>query len=134
LTLGAGVLAGLLSWAAGEPLREVVRPRWTEVRMRGETRISISPPDRAAADTRNAALSFAVLGGLLGAGLGAAGGLSRKKSRATALAGLLGLVVGAAVAGGLTILLLPAYFSYRMRASDEALQDLFWPLIVHLGV
>ena len=70
LTLGAGVLAGLLSWAAGETLREVVRPRTTEVRSRGETRTFISPPERAAADSRNEAISFTLLGGLLGAGLG----------------------------------------------------------------
>lgn len=134
LTLGAGVLAGLLSWTAGEPLREVVRPRSTEVRSRGETRTFISPPERAAADTRNAALSFTVLGCLLGAGLGAAGGLSRNDGRAAAMAGLLGLILGAAAVGGLTILLLPAYFAFRMRTPDETLQDLFWPLIVHIGL
>jgi hypothetical protein len=115
-------------------LREVVRPRSTEIRSRGETRTFISPPERAAADTRNAALSFTVLGGLLGAGLGVAGGLSRKNGRAAAMAGVLGLVLGAALAGGLTMLLLPAYFAFRMRVPDETLQDLFWPLIVHLGL
>jgi hypothetical protein len=134
LTLGAGALAGLLSWAAGEPLREVVRPRSTAVRTREGTRTFIPPPESAAADTRNAALSFTVLGGLSGAGLGVAGGLSRKNGRAVALAGLVGLVLGAAVAGRLTILLLPAYFAFRMRTPDESLQNLFWPLIVHIGL
>jgi hypothetical protein len=134
LTLGAGVLAGLLSWAAGEPLREVVRPRSTEFRTREGTRMFIPPTESAAADARNAALSFTVLGGLLGAGLGVAGGLSRKNGRAAALAGLLGLVLGAAATGGVTILLLPPYFAYQMRTPDEALQGLFWPLLVHLGL
>jgi hypothetical protein len=94
--------------------------------------VFITPEDRAVADTRNAAISFAVLGGLLGAGLGAAGGLSRKSGRAGAMAASLGLVLGAALSAGTAMLALPLYFAFQMRLSDEALQNLYLPLFIHI--
>jgi hypothetical protein len=72
-TIAAGLLAGLISWAAGEPLSAAVLPRMTVLEMDGVTRAFVTLQDLAVADTRNAIFCFAVLGGVLGAGLGAAG-------------------------------------------------------------
>ena len=103
LVIGAGTLAGLASWVAGEPLLELFQPPYAEVQMRGSAMRAVSWHDQAMADARNAATSFAAMGGLLGALLGAAGGLGRKNGRVAAMASLLGLILGAAVAGGMAM-------------------------------
>jgi hypothetical protein len=111
-----------------------VLPPVSHAQNRGVDIAFIALKDLAVADTRNAALTFAALGGLLGAGLGSAGGLSRKDGRAAATAALLGLVVGAAASAGIAMLLLPPYYAFQMRTPDEALHDLFLPLLVHTGL
>lgn len=133
-TLGAGLLAGLVSWAAGEPLCAVVQPPMRVSRDNGMVRVFVTPQDMAAADTRNAALSFAVLGGVLATSLGAAGGLSRKNGRAAATAAFLGLVAGAAASAGIAFLILPPYYAYQMRTPDQDLRGLLGPLMVHIGL
>jgi hypothetical protein len=131
--LGAGVLAGLISWAAGEGLREAIRPPLSEVKLRGSTRMMASRHDQAVAEYRNGAVAFAVLGSVLGAVFGAAGGLARRDPRAAAKAGLLGLTLGAASTIGVSMLILPPYSAYRELHPDESLQDLLRPMLVHLG-
>ena len=54
------------------------------------------------ADVRNGALAFGVLGLCLGGGLGIAGGLSQASAAAAASAGLLGSILGAAWAAGVS--------------------------------
>jgi hypothetical protein len=133
-TIGAGLLAGLIAWAAGERLCVAFLPPVTMLQGEGGTRAFFTLQDLATADTRNATLCFAVLGGALGAGLGAAGGLSRKNGRSAASAALVGLIAGAAVSAGITALLLPPYYAYQMRTPDRELRGLFLPLFVHIGL
>ncbi len=134
LVLGAGTLAGVASWVAGEPLLDLFQPPYAEVWLRGSAMRAVSWHDEAMANARNTAVSFTVLGGLLGALLGAAGGLGRKDGRAAAMAGLLGLVLGAAASGGMTMLILSLYNTYLERQPEELIESLAGPLLVHLGV
>ncbi len=134
LTLGAGILAGLVSWLAGEASRELIKPPRHEVNSRGLTLRVTDRREEAAAVAKNAGLAFVLLGGALGGGLGVAGGLVRRSSRAAMSAGLLGLAVGATATGAMSLVVLPAHTVYQLRYPDEASRNLLWPLLVHTGI
>jgi hypothetical protein len=80
------------------------------------------------ADTRNSALSFALLGGCMGLVLGLAGGLARLSGRAALAAGLIGLLGGAVLGAVLPLALVGPYIRMQhLRNSD----DLLYPLGMH---
>ena len=81
LALGAGLLAGVASWLVGELVLRVFVPPYEAQHVMGQTIMKASFKDQSAADINNAALAFAVLGGLLGAALGMAGGIARGRPR-----------------------------------------------------
>jgi hypothetical protein len=134
LALGAGVLAGLVSWLGGEACRDLIKPPRHAVNSKGLVLKLTDRREGAAADAKNAGLAFVILGAALGGGLGVAGGLVRRSARVASWAGLVGLVTGAAAAGGMSLVLLPAYNAYQQRHPDEAFRDLVLPLLVHAGV
>jgi hypothetical protein len=134
LTLVTGLVAGLVAWLAGEACIDLIKPPRHPMESRGIILHVTFPREEARADAKNAGLAFVALGSALGAGLGAAGGLARRSGRAALLAGLFGLVVGAVAAAGTSLALLPAYNTYKAGHPDEALQDLLYPLLIHVGV
>jgi hypothetical protein len=132
--LGAGVLAGILSWLGGEALQGIVRPRLVEAKSKGRLIRVATRHDQAVADAENAGVAFAVAGGVLSAGLGAAGGLGRGSLRAAAFGVLLGLILGSLAAIGASAAVLPAYNAYGERHPEDVSQNLMVPLLVHVAV
>jgi hypothetical protein len=132
--LGAGVLAGLVSWLGGEACRDLIKPPRHAVNSKGLVLRITDRREEAAADAKNAGLAFVLLGAALGGGLGMAGGFARRSARAASSAGLVGLVAGAVAAGGMSLALLPSYNAYKQRHPDEAFRDLVLPLLVHAGI
>jgi hypothetical protein len=132
--LAAGVLAGVLAWAIGERVQGTFVPPSTATNMAGQTIRRISFQDQAVADTKNATLAFAALGGVLGLVLGAAGGIVRK-SFSGAVAGVVsGFVLGCGFTAGATWGLLPFYFR-ALEFSQEAMShELLLPLLIHCGI
>ncbi|HZW30256.1 MAG TPA: hypothetical protein VFF52_06070 [Isosphaeraceae bacterium] len=82
---------------------------------------SVTPETQAVADLRNAALTFGVLGFCLGGCLGIAGGLARPSRAALVTAGLLGSILGPALAAGVTLAWLPSFLWARITYSDYEL-------------
>jgi hypothetical protein len=134
MILAAGVVAGLVGWLGGEACRDVIRPRRHPVNSRGIILNVVSPRDQDLADAKNAGLAFAWLGAVLGAGLGAAGGLARHSGRAAIAAAWFGVAMGAVACAAMSVALLPLYNAYRHRNPDEASRDLMFPLLVHAGI
>ena len=132
--LGAGLLAGVVSWLGGEACHELIKPPRHTVNSHGMTLRVTDRREEAAAVAKNAGLAFLLLGAALGGGLGAAGGLARGSRRAAVQATGAGLVLGIVAAGGMSLALLPAYNAYQRRHPDEAARDLLWPLLVHAGI
>ncbi len=120
VTLGAGLAAALISWAAGESMMIDESGRGAKGK-----RIPISPVIYI---TRNGVTSFGLLGGSLGLGLGLAGGLLRGSARSAGLAGLVGIVLGGAAGAGAAKGLVPRYFSTNAEANPSV------PLLVHGGL
>jgi hypothetical protein len=130
--LAAGVVAGVVSWLAGEACLDVVKARRRAVVDRG---MALNISDRqgeAAAGALNAGLAFALLGASLGAAFGAAGGCIRGDGRAAGRAAGVGLAVGAVGAAMASAAVLPTYNAYRLGHPDEASRDLMLPLAVHV--
>lgn len=132
LALTAGLIAGLASWLTGEATRTTFQPPLRPVTAMGVTIMQADVADEVAAEVKNAALAFGVLGAAVGAALGLAGGLSRANARSAAASGLLGLLLGGAAGGLATFLCAPHY--YRSVGEDPLSSDLLLPFLVHLGI
>jgi hypothetical protein len=128
LVMLGGLLAGLIAFAVGEQIHEVIPAEKVKQNLMGSI---VMVPDRATqmvADTRNGALVFGVLGVCLGGCLGVAGGLARRSSRAAVAAGLLGAVLGLALGAGLSLSLLPWFLKARFADTEH---DLVISLAMH---
>src|SRR5262249_21047062 len=94
MVLAAGLLAGLGGFGIGEAAPRLVPPSLDlppEIRASGSMIPLENERRMSSARDSAAALTYGGLGALLGLALGAAGGLSRRRPRAAALAGLCGL-------------------------------------------
>ncbi len=80
------------------------------------------------ADTRNAALTFGVLGVCLAGLLGIAGGLARRSASGIVLAALLGLVLGLTCGVGFSFAVLPFFFRTEPFYPEY---DLILSMIMH---
>jgi len=123
--LGAGV--GLAAWLLGEAVeRTVVAPIVSEFVVSGNQQFAL----REGTIARKALLTFAGLGGLLGLTLGARAAWSRRDRVRLAVAGLLGLVLGAGAGGGAGYGLSRWFVRNERPMSD----DLILPLLTHGGI
>src|SRR5262249_4027885 len=95
LAMGAGLLAGVLAWVAGEMALTAFKPELEEAPGMGVVLMLPSRKGEIKADTQNAALAFGLLGAILGLGLGIAGGLvpGTSKLRCGTIAAFTGLAV-----------------------------------------
>jgi len=134
MALGAGILAGLISWLLGEVSLNAFRPPLETQHVMGQVIMKARFEDQSAADFKNAILAFGVLGGVLGLVLGMAGGLARKSTRAGVRAAAAGLVLGSLMGVGASLVLLPVYFRALDREQEELSRDLILPLMVHGGI
>jgi hypothetical protein len=134
ITIGAGVIAGAVSWVIGEMVFHAFVPPLQTTEMMGQIIIKARFEDQSAADFKNATLAFSLLGGVLSGALGAAGGLTRKSGRGGMLGAVAGLVLGS-LAGALSSLaLLPLYFRALDLTPEELARDIVLPLMVHGGI
>ncbi len=80
----------------------------------------------------SATLTFTALGGLLGLALGLAGGMARRSVVASSSAAILGLTLGSAAAGSLS-LALASYF-YKYLTANPQYDGLLLPLFTHSAI
>ena len=119
LALSAGLAAGLIAWAGGEA---TLIPETGAGTRGGKAR---TLPSVLA--TRNAIVSFGILGGALGLSLGLAGGLVRRSVVWASLAAVIGLVLGGVAGVAAAQRTLPIYYEHLKG------NDLTYSLIVHGG-
>lgn len=138
IVLGAGLMAGLASFAFGEYAPKLTPPSMDippEIRSNSSQLPIEIEIRRAASRDRATALTYGVLGAALGLVLGLSGGLIRKSPTAAITAGLLGLVLGDALGMGASHFLLPRYHASRAKATDDDYtQDIGLALVTHGGI
>jgi hypothetical protein len=134
VSFAAALVAGLAAWIIGEQSLHLFTParEWRTGKVDAVSRLKPTVATLRAADTKNAALGFSILGALLGLALGGAGGLARRSSRQALLAGLAGLVLGGALVPAVTLAALPLY--YRVKDLDRSQDDLVLALGTHVGI
>lgn len=136
--LVGGLLAGLASWLGGETVHgyfevEFVKPaNWTEINPYERSSVQNRQilMKRPAAEAKNAAMAYGMLGAALGAALGLAGGLARRDVRAALIAGGVGLLAGSAAGAGLSAAMVIGIFYPNLNPET----GLLMPLIVHGAV
>jgi hypothetical protein len=122
LTLGAGLGAGLISWAGGETSFDLFKvadtivypPNFKEIRGYDRTALLSTLQGRAEriVERKRATLAFGWLGLVLGVSLGLTGGLAVGSGHAARSGAVFGGVAGAAVGGGLSYAIVPLFFRY----------------------
>ena len=127
-TLGAGLLAGLLCWSAGEVA-------WVRVKSAATPKIVAFPTaenrSRMIDDMSSSlAVYFIQQAAILGGVVGLAGGLTRRKPLGGLIAALVGGGLGALAAAAAARGLLPVYF----RNVDPQSNELTYPLLTHGGI
>jgi hypothetical protein len=127
----AGLVAGLISWYAGELTYEwfpaELRPAKTSM---GQDVMDVTPETARVSVTKSALFSSALLGGTLGLCFGLAGGLSRGAVRMAMAAGLFGLVLAAAAGFSATYALLRVYFATRADSAESIGSS----LVIHAAI
>jgi hypothetical protein len=109
----AGLVAGLVAFGIGEATHRSIPARKIVLDAKGKVMPAIPGTTESVAAVRNGAIVSGELGLCLGGILGIAGGLSRGSRSAAWRAGALGSTVGAALAGGISLALLPSLGSAR---------------------
>ncbi len=122
LTLGAGLVAGLIAWAGGEAMFNMFRIEDAIVYPADYKKISGYQKQNVTAriqgdamrivERRKAAASFGLLGLALGVCLGLAGGLAGGSPRTAVSGAVGGGIAGAAVGGGLSYAVVPLFYQY----------------------
>jgi hypothetical protein len=132
--LAAGLVAGLAAWLIGEQSLHLFTPArvWRTGKVDAVSRLKPTIATVRAADTKNAALAFSILGASLALALGGAGGFAQRSSRQALTAGLAGLVFGGALVPAVTLTALPLY--YRAKDLDRSQDDLVLSLGTHVGI
>ncbi len=133
LAAGAGLIAGLLAWLAGEASLTMFRPPTVRAYSFGQAIDRASYPDQAVANFKNAVLAYAELGACLGLTLGLAGAIARGSRRAALRSGALGASIGAVLATMAAMAALPIYFRAEDRDQEALARDLILPMVVHVA-
>jgi hypothetical protein len=130
IALAAAIVAVVSCWLVGEMTREVFKPRLVSTPFFGRVNIGPSTETQNIADSRNAVLAFAILGGVTGLALGFAGGLGARSFFRGAIVGVGGLALGSLVGALTSISMLPLL--YRQLVPDP--NDLLTPILFHGGI
>ncbi len=129
-----GLIAGLLAFGFGEAVYQTIPAESKEIPTMGQVVVAATAATQDVAESKNAALAFAGLGGALGLMLGIMGGLSRRSILLAATGGTAGLVLGAGIAGGATLVVVPIFFAARSAYPDAefllamAMHGIVWGL------
>jgi hypothetical protein len=130
IALVAGVAAGLLSFTGGEFAYGAFRPRLFKVDGPGMVSMQPSVESQHAADLKNAALAFAVLGCVTALAMGIAGGVAGRSFGRGTMVGL-GAQAGGSLVGSLAALVLLPLVSHRF---GEGTNDVVWRLVIHTAI
>jgi hypothetical protein len=128
--LMAAVASGLVSWGIGELAREAFPPELVRVEVMHSTFLEATDLTKNAADRKNAALVFAVLGGVTGLAMGLAGGFVGRSVSRGVIVGLGAQAIGFLAGGAVALALIPLL--HRRLVPDT--NDLLSPILVHGGV
>lgn len=128
--LAAGVVAGLVSWIAGELAYGAFQPRLHRSVVFGMSSMQATVSSENAAEYKNASLAFAILGGVTGLVMGIAGGIAARSTARGVIVGLIFQVVGTLVGGLASLALLRLLYRGYVRDPN----DMFTPLLVQGGI
>jgi hypothetical protein len=129
LILGIASLAGTGAWWAGEYTIFYFKPSKAVENYRDNTALNQEMP---VVNARNAALTFGALGGLLGFGLGLAGGVVARSPNRALTAAAAGLTLGAAAGALPSFILMP--WQWAHRNDDPSTSMLLTPILLHFGL
>jgi len=130
LVLVLAMLAGVAAWLVGEYTLDYFKPSEAAAEnYRNPRALNLEMPG---VESRNGALAFGALGGLLGLAMGLAGGLSRRSSHWALMAAMVGLILGTAAGALPSFAVMP--WQWRHRNDDPSTANLVMPLLVHLGL
>jgi hypothetical protein len=123
LTLGVGLASGLIGWVGGEAAFTRIKREDYIVKPADFDKIGgyqkqalvamVNGEARLASERRKAAVSFGLLGLVLGAGLGLVGGWAAGSSRSMTIGVVLGGLIGAAAGAAFSWVVVPLYFRYE---------------------
>jgi hypothetical protein len=125
-----GLAGGLLAWGLGELSNRWFRPRLVQVVILGIPSMQPTRESQSAADTKNAALAFALLGSVTGLAMGFGGGVAGRSRVRGAAAGLGAMLLGGLIAAGASVALLPLFF----RGLVPDVSDLVTPILIHSAI
>lgn len=129
--LGAGLVAALASWFAGEATLGAFVPS-PKAMIPGP--LGGTTPEMLAAqlatNMKNTALNYGLCGAILGLSLGLGGGLAAASPRRVPLAAASGLVLGGGAAAGLAAALTPVFQHYF----EPAAPSMLLPLLILGGI
>ncbi|RUL87427.1 hypothetical protein [Tautonia sociabilis] len=137
MALPAGLMAGLLSWGAGELALVRFTPAFhmnEQTRQRIETSTAEVRRQLQEATTRTATVSYGALAALLGGALGAAGGIAGRSRSRGLTAAAVGLLLGAAAGASATAVLCQVFHQWFSASTDTFSKDLLRPLLLHAGM
>ena len=136
LTLGAGLISGLISWAGGEAMFDMFRiedeaiypPNYEKISgyARQAANSAIQGAAQRVVERKKAATSFGLLGLVLAAGLGLTGGLAAGSSRTAVVGVVIGGLAGTAAGSILSWAVVPLFF--RFMSQELGLLVLFMTL------
>ncbi len=132
LAVSAGAFAGLVAWGIGELTLNAFTPRPEHAGFWTNQFLVPTPASKRVAEAQNATLAFGVLGGLLGFGLGLAGGITARIPRRALTVGLIGLGLGAVLGVVPSLVGLPYY--NELYFQNVPVKDLSVSIPLHLGV
>jgi hypothetical protein len=130
VTLGAGIIAGILSGLGGEATSQAI-PLSIQypadfARLGGYQRDAVvamlTGDAQRAAERKKAAAAYGLLGMLLGVGLGLAGGLASGSLRSGLWGAVVGGMAGAVVGAALSAELVPVFFRFQNPETDATMQ------------
>jgi hypothetical protein len=130
LGLGLALLAGAGAWYAGEYTFRRYKPS-DEAASQAYNFVALNR-EMAQAQSYNGALTFGLLGGLLGLGLGLAGGLTRRSAVGAVIGGLAGLILGTAAGALPALVVMP--WQWQHRNDDPSSTELLVPFATHLAL
>ena len=128
LAVIGGLLAGLLAFAIGEAIYEMIPAEKVQQDLMGTKIWTANRATSTEAARRNGALTFGVLGLCLGTCLGMAGGLARRSPSGAVTGALLGAVLGLALGAGVSWASISWFIMTRMDHIDY---DLIISLMMH---
>jgi hypothetical protein len=130
LVLVLALVAGVAAWLAGEFTLDYFKP--SEEAASAPYDFRALNREMAEVGAYNGAVAFGTLGGLLGLGLGLAGGLIRRSAGGALLGAIVGLILGTAAGALPSFVLMP--WHWRHRNDDPSATLLLTPLLLHLGL